>query len=68
MRNFLMIAAAAFTLPGVALAHTGHDEVSGLASGILHPITGADHLLAMLAVALSAFHGALWMLRHPFGF
>ena len=54
MRNFLMIAAAAFTLPGVALAHTGHDEVSGLASGILHPITGADHLLAMLAVGLIA--------------
>lgn len=25
-------------------------------------------LMSMLAVALSAFHGALWMLRHPFGF
>ena len=25
-------------------------------------------LMSVLAVALSAFHGALWMLRHPFGF
>lgn len=25
-------------------------------------------LMSMLAVALAAFHGALWMLHHPFGF
>lgn len=35
---------------GVAQAHTGH-EVSGLMSGLMHPM-GWDHLLAMLAVGV----------------
>ncbi len=37
---------------GPALAHTGHGEASGLIHGVLHPILGLDHLLAMLAVGL----------------
>lgn len=41
---------------GVALAHPGHTghEISGFASGLLHPLTGLDHLLAMFAVGLWA--------------
>ena len=35
-----------------AFAHSGHGEVSGFVAGISHPIFGADHLLAMLAVGL----------------
>ena len=38
-----------------AWAHPGHDEhVSGFVAGIAHPLFGADHLLAMLAVGLLA--------------
>ena len=39
-------------LPAAALAHTGHGEVSGLQSGLVHPTSGLDHMLAMLAVGL----------------
>ncbi|WP_439577018.1 HupE/UreJ family protein [Elioraea sp.] len=37
-----------------AIAHTGVGGTSGLAAGLLHPITGLDHLLAMLAIGLWA--------------
>ena len=35
-----------------ALAHTGAGMAGGLASGFLHPLTGLDHLVAMVAVGL----------------
>ncbi|ABA59322.1 HupE/UreJ protein [Nitrosococcus oceani ATCC 19707] len=40
----------------IALAHPGHTEhdFSGFISGLLHPLTGLDHLLAMFAVGLWA--------------
>lgn len=37
-------------LASPALAHPGHSF--GFVPGLLHPLTGADHLLAMLAVGL----------------
>ncbi|MDM8354563.1 HupE/UreJ family protein [Pandoraea communis] len=40
---------------GVALAHPGHpghDAASSFAAGFLHPLTGADHLCAMIVVGL----------------
>lgn len=40
-------------LPSVAQAHPGHVD-SGLKQGLAHPLTGLDHLLAMLAVGLWA--------------
>lgn len=56
-----------------ALAHPGHDgeptSPSGLVSGLLHPLTGLDHLLAMLAVGLWAAQiggRALWVLPATF--
>lgn len=39
--------------PALAFAHPGHDE-NGLMAGISHPLSGIDHLLAMLAVGLWA--------------
>jgi urease accessory protein len=39
---------------GAALAHTGHHDVSGFLGGLGHPLTGLDHLTAMLAVGLWA--------------
>jgi len=44
-------------LPASALAHPGHAVAytgSGLLAGFLHPYTGLDHLLAMLAVGIWA--------------
>ena len=41
---------------GAAFAHPGHD-ISGLAAGLKHPLTGFDHLLAMVAVGLWAAQG-----------
>lgn len=37
-----------------ALAHPGHDQLSGFAAGLLHPLGGLDHMLAMLMVGLWA--------------
>ena len=42
-----------FFISGVAFAHTGL-YVSGLDAGLMHPLDGADHLLAMMAVGLWA--------------
>lgn len=48
-----LLTLAAGLAPLSAMAHTGH-EVSGFVQGMLHPLTGADHLLVMLAVGLLA--------------
>ena len=45
-----MAAGSMLALP--ALAHPGHGVESGFAAGLLHPLTGPDHLLALLAVGL----------------
>jgi urease accessory protein len=62
--------AAALLLIGAsaAMAHDGHGGGS-LAAGLVHPFTGADHLLAMIAVGLfAAMRGgrALWALPLAF--
>ncbi len=57
-------------LPSVAFAHAGHghDAVSGaggFSSGFLHPLSGPDHIVAMVAVGLlGAMLGgrAMWAL------
>lgn len=57
------------TLSAPALAHTGAGAVHGFAAGFVHPLEGADHLLAMVAVGLwaSALGGrALWLLPLSF--
>lgn len=38
----------------LAAAHAGHDDMGGLAAGMLHPIGGLDHVLAMVAIGLWA--------------
>lgn len=48
----LILSAALAALAAPAMAHTGHDHVFGLGAGLVHPLTGADHLLAMVAVGL----------------
>lgn len=44
-----VLTAAILLLPAIASAHPGHDA-PGFFAGLLHPITGLDHLLAMIAV------------------
>jgi urease accessory protein len=35
-----------------AFGHSGHDAVVGFAAGLAHPVSGLDHLLAMLGIGL----------------
>ena len=44
------IAVALTLLPALAVAHPGHELSAGSVMGLLHSLTGIDHLLAMLAV------------------
>lgn len=37
-----------------AFAHPGHGDQAGFAAGLIHPLTGLDHLLTMLMVGLWA--------------
>ncbi|SFM87530.1 HupE/UreJ family protein [Variovorax sp. OV329] len=49
------LALAALALPLAAFAHTGVDAGAhhhGFMAGFMHPLTGADHLAAMVAVGL----------------
>ena len=46
-------ALALLLTPALAFAHPGHGD-NGLLAGISHPLSGLDHLLAMLAVGLWA--------------
>jgi urease accessory protein len=63
-----LVAAVAVASP--ASAHTGH-PAGGLADGLLHPVVGPDHLLAMLAVgvvaALVASGRLAWSVPAAFG-
>jgi urease accessory protein len=54
----LVLLAAAILLASPVFAHTGHDHASGWTAGIVHPLAGVDHLLAMLAVGI-------WAAQHP---
>lgn len=52
-----IISTIAFLIPSLVLGHEGHQQASmgmGLASGLLHPLLGLDHLLSLIAVAFFA--------------
>ena len=52
-------------LPMTASAHTETGTIGGFVSGFLHPLTGLDHIVAMVAVGLwGAYLGApaMWLL------
>lgn len=54
MMKHAALIAGAILVSVPAAAHTGHGETTGLVAGLLHPLTGFDHLVAMLAVGLWA--------------
>jgi urease accessory protein len=65
----LVVVALAVEFSQVAEAHTRNGEASGFLSGLLHPISGLDHVLAMIAVGLwGAQLGspAIWLLPVAF--
>jgi urease accessory protein len=47
-----LLASAAAIAATPALAHTGAGGTSGMMAGLVHPLAGLDHLLAMLAVGI----------------
>jgi len=50
----LIMALCMLPLSGAALAHSGGHAAGGLFGGIMHPLTGFDHLAVMLAVGIWA--------------
>ena len=68
-RTALRVAAAFLALaPTVASAHPGHEGAS-LISGLVHPLGGLDHIIAMVAVGLLAARlggRALWLVPVSF--
>ena len=63
-----LLATLASIIPSVALAHTGA-HTSGFAHGFAHPISGLDHVLAMVMVGLFAYQlggRALWIVPLAF--
>ncbi len=61
---------ACLLVPGLALAHVGQGDISGgLVAGFKHPISGLDHVVAMVAVGIwGAQLGApaIWVLPVTF--
>jgi urease accessory protein len=56
-------------LVGAAEAHTGVGITHGFTSGFGHPMTGVDHILAMVAVGMFAAHlggRAMWLVPMSF--
>jgi urease accessory protein len=65
----ILVSLLLLLLPATANAHTGTGAVGGLLSGFAHPLTGLDHVVAMVAVGLwGAFLGrcAIWLLPVAF--
>ena len=64
---FFILATAGFS--SAALAHVGDHSQMGFTEGLLHPFSGLDHVLAMVAVGLWASQlgrRALWLLPLTF--
>ena len=64
-----LAAAAVLLTPAVAFAHTGAGHASGFLHGFGHPISGLDHVLAMVMVGVFAFQlggRALWLVPSTF--
>ncbi len=52
----MKILALVFVLSGLAFGHTSMLEHGGFSSGFIHPISGLDHILAMVGVGMVAFY------------
>jgi urease accessory protein len=64
-----LAAALVVLTPAVAFAHTGVGDASGFVHGFGHPISGLDHILAMLMVGVFAWQlggRAVWLVPVTF--
>jgi urease accessory protein len=66
-----LLVATMLAAPALALAHAGHGTMGsgGFLDGLIHPVTGLDHVVAMVAVGLwGAQLGlpAIWLLPITF--
>jgi len=64
-----LTATLAMLTPAVAFAHTGVGDTSGFVHGFGHPISGLDHVLAMVMVGVFAWQlggRALWLVPTTF--
>ena len=64
-----LAATLAILTPAVAFAHTGVGHTSGFVPGFGHPISGLDHVLAMVMVGVFAWQlggRALWLVPTTF--
>ena len=69
MNRLTLTVAALLITSSAASAHTGIGDTSGFIHGFTHPISGIDHVLAMVAVGLFAAHlrgRALWLVPLSF--
>ena len=63
--RWLVLALLLSLLPSGALAHVPEGGAGSVMAGLLHPVTGIDHVVAMVAVGLwGAVLGApaIWLL------
>ena len=68
-RKYSTLLPAALLVPGLALAHAQGHVATDTWAGFMHPLTGIDHVLAMIAVGLWAVQlgrAALWLLPSIF--
>jgi len=68
-RKTLLVSAMLAMMATAADAHTGVGSTSGFVHGFMHPISGVDHILAMVAVGLFAVQlggRALWLVPLSF--
>ena len=64
-----LVAFIGLVTPTVAYAHTGAGDTHGLVHGFMHPLSGVDHIVAMVGVGLFAAHlggRALWLVPAAF--
>lgn len=64
-----LLAVAVAALPATASAHNGGSHAGAFMNGLGHPVSGFDHLLAMVAVGMFAAHlggRALWLVPTTF--
>lgn len=60
MKKKILFALAMLAVSTGAVAHPGHGVETGFTAGWMHPLTGWDHLLVMLALGI-------WSARRPQG-
>ena len=66
---FVTLLTLSALVPSAAFAHTGTGGATGFPHGFLHPITGLDHVLAMVMVGVLAWQlggRALWLVPATF--